>query len=256
MLAQQVLAQTIFDKFEDFIIERNLEIHYGPQWTWYKQSDIRYVDPKYGRDINFQSTKGQNNNEKDFVLWGEIGVPQHRWDVGINLSERYMMSIMATHFTYEVDVDRTYYRLGTWNGQAVSDSIFMRDDFDKLEHSNGINTYNIGIGRKFNLAFKNNEKHNLSMILKPNIGILYTASQGSIKNPDGIMEHYNQNNSVSGFNYGFTTEFKLHLFKHFNLGINYNYFQLWMANAKLHETAYIKQELRGFNYGFFVGYQF
>jgi len=252
----EISAQSIFDKFEDFLINRNFEIHYGPQNTWYKKSNIRYVDLNYQRDIEFQSIQGHGNDDLDFFLIGEFGVPQFRIDFGIDLSEKYTLSILATHLTYEVIVDRTYYRLGVWNGENVSDSIYFRDIVSKLEHSNGINIWNFGIGRKFKVKLGKQEKHFLFVNIKPNIGIILTASQGSIINPDNVIENYDQGNSFSGVNYAITNELKLTLFRHLDIGINFNYFEMFIHKAKLSNNAYTKHTLRGSNYGLFLGYKF
>ena len=257
LFSQASSAQSIFDKLESKLKESNFEINYGPQDTWYKRSYIRYVHPRYNRDVEFQSVYGHGNDDLDFIFEGEFGVPQYKIDFGIDLSENYSLMVMATHLTYEVDVDHTYYRIGEWNGNHVSDSLFLRDDVTRLEHSNGMNIWNVGVERKIRLGFKNSPNINLDLGLRPNIGLVFTASQGSIRNPNNIFEHYNQGNSLSGFNYSFNTDIQLVFKEHFLLSFNLNYFQMIIIQAKLsNDGAYLKHHLRGFNYGASLGYKF
>ena len=256
ILCPPVSAQSIFDKFEKILKDQNLEINYGPQETWYKRSYITYVHPKYDRDIEFQSVYGHGNDDLDFILKGEFGVPQYKVDIGIDLSENYSLLLMASHLTYEVDVEQKYYRIGEWNGFQVSDSIYLKDDITRLEHSNGMNIWNFGIERKFHIGFKDNEHLDLFYGLTPNVGLVFTASQGSIKNPSNIFEHYNQGNGLSGFNYSLQSDIQLLFKKHYQLRINLNYFQMIIMKAKLHKEAYLTHKLRGFNYGISLGYKF
>ena len=249
-------SQSIFDKIEQNLKERNFEINYGPQETWYKRSYLSYIHPKYNRDIEFQSVYGFGNDDLDFIFKGEFGVPQFRIDFGFDLSDNYSFVIMATHLTYEVDVEKTYYRIGEWNGHQVSDSIYLKNDITRLEHSNGMNIWNIGIERKFSIGFKENENLDLNIGISPNAGLVFTASQGSIINPEFKWEHYNQGNALSGVNYAINSDLQLLIKKHFQIRINFNYFQMIISKARLSEDAFIKHKLRGFNYGLSIGYKF
>jgi len=216
-------AQSPFDNLEQFLKEKNFEVTYGPQDTWYKRSHITYVHPEYNRNLEFQSVYGHGNDDLDFLLKGEFGVPQYKFEFGIDLSEKYSLYILASHLTYEVDVDKTYYRIGEWNGFSVSDSIYLRDDITKLEHSNGMNIWNIGVKRKIPIAFKKNENIDLNINITPNIGLVFTASQASIINPANNVEHYNRHNSVSGINYAVNSEIQFLIKDHFLFAINLNY---------------------------------
>lgn len=256
IVSAPITAQSTFDKFEQFLKEKNFEINYGPQETWYKRSYIQYIHPKYDRNIELQSVHGHGNDDLDFIFKGEFGVPQYRIDFGIQLSENYSLTVMASHLTYEVDVEQTYYRIGVWNGDAVSDSIFLKNNITRLEHSNGMNIWNIGLERKIQLGFKENQNLNLHLGFTPNVGLVFTASQGSILNPDLIWEHYNQGNALSGVNYALNTDIQLLIKEHFQIRINLNYFQMIISKARLNSDAYLKHKLRGCNYGASFGYRF
>lgn len=249
-------AQSPFDKLEHFLKEKNFEVTYGPQDTWYKKSFITYVHPEYKRNLEFQSVYGYGNDDLDFLLKGEFGVPQYKIEFGIDLSEKYSLFIIASHLTYEVDVNKTYYRIGEWNGFPVSDSIYLRDDITKLEHSNGMNIWNVGVKRKIPIGFKGKENIDLNYTVTPNVGLVFTASQASIKNPANNIEHYNRHNSISGLNYAINSEIQLVFKKHFQFAINLNYFQMIILKAKLTGDAYLKHQLRGLNYGASIGYRF
>jgi len=249
-------SQSIFDKVEKYLKDKKFEISYGPQDVWFKRSYVRYVHPEYGRDIEFQSVYGHGNDDLDFLFKGEFGVPMYTIDFGFDLSENYSLIVRASHLTYEVDVDQTYYRIGKWNGANVSDSIYLRNHISRLEHSNGMNIWNLGVRRNFNIGFKENENLDLSYAVTPNVGLVFTASQGSILNPEGIWEHYNQGNAISGYNYAVNNELEVTIKKHLLFKLNLNYFQMIINKALLTDGAYLKHKLRGLNYGLAFGYKF
>lgn len=249
--------QSIFDKIENSLSDKHFQINYGLQLAWYKISNIHFVQEQYDRDLEYQYVSATANNITTSFLKGELEkTPQFRVNFGIDLSENYSLLLSATHLSYNVDVDKSYYRRGIWNGQMVSDTLYFQDDFRKLEHSNGINIWNIGVQRKIRLEAKKWEAIYFEVGLKPHVGLVYTASQGEIKNPNDQYEHYDPGNSLAGFNYAFETTFTMVIKKHWLIKINSNYFEMFIKRAKLEDDAYIEQRLRGSNYGLSLGYKF
>ncbi len=251
-----IYSQSVFDKVEEFVVNRNLEVSYGIQFTWFKTSNIRFVQEKYNRDLIFQYVKSKKDNRLNYLFKGELGVPQFRINVGLDLSKKYSIHLAVSHLTYHVDVDQEYYRIGFWNNESVSNTIYFKDDFRKLEHSNGINLWNIGIQRHFILKLEKLKWLNFDIGIMPNFGIVAAASQGEIRNPSNEFERYDLGNSIAGLNYAGEITLKIFFFEHFKLSFNFNYFQMHILRAKLEDDAYVQQRLRGSNYGVNIGYKF
>jgi len=257
LLTAQVNAQSIFDKVENNLLEKHFQINYGVQLAWYKVSNIHFVQEQYNRNVEYQYVSANANGSTLSVLRGKVKkTPQFKVSFGIDLSQKYSLLISATHISYYVDVDKSYYRRGIWNGQMVSDSIYLQNDFRRLEHSNGINIWNIGVKRKIRMDIKKWNAVRFELGMMPNLGLVYTASQGEIKNPTGQYEHYDPGNSLAGFNYALEAALALIIKEHWQIQINLNYFEMFIKRAKLDENAYVKQRLRGSNYGLNIGYKF
>lgn len=79
-----------------------------------------------------------------------------------------------------------------------------------------MNIKNIGF-KKIVLAFKTNENIDLNFTLDPNVGLVFTASQVSIRNPKNKWGHYNQGISISGVNYALNSVLQLLIRKKYYL---------------------------------------
>jgi len=153
-------------------------------------------------------------------------------------------------------VDREYYRIGLWDNEAVSNREILSNHFKKLEHSNGINNINFGVRRRFNIQKLESTNFKVELGFTPSIGIIYTATQGKVINPDGSLEVYNPGNKLGGYNHGLETDLRFYIKKHWLIGLNFNYFHLRIRKAKLEKGAYINQNIIGSNYGISFGYKF
>lgn len=250
-------AQSAFDKLESWLTKKHLQISYGPQSAWYKKSHITFVQEEYDRKVIFDQVKAVDDESFDFLLNGkDIGVEQFKVNIGIDLSRNYSFLITATHLTYLVQVDQTYYRNGFWDGKKVSDYVSLREYFEKLEHSNGINIWDIGIRRSFWLTSDEEKKFQLAIAILPKIGAIMTATQANVRNPNGIFERYDPGNSLAGFDYSLDFSLRLLFFQHLEISGNFNYFQFLINGAKLSTTSYVNQKLRGYHYGINLGWRF
>lgn len=256
-LSNEGISQSVFDKFEKWLGQKHFQITYGPQIAWYKNSHLTFVQEEYDRNIIFQDVKAKDDPSLDFLLKkGEFGVEQFRVAFGIELSKNYSVQIVATHLTYLVQVENDYYRNGLWNGQKESNTFYFRDDFAKLEHSNGINIWNIGVQRNIWLTRSDSSNFRVSIGIMPKIGAILTATQAEVRNPTGIFEHFDPGNNLAGFDYSLDFSLRFLFFQHFQLTGNLNYFQFLIDKAKLSNSSYVSQKLRGYNWGINMGWRF
>jgi len=250
---QSIYTQSIFDRFEQYLKARHFQVSYGPQLSFFKKSHIRFVQPKYQRDLTIHLARNLDDPRIRAFFRGEFGVNQFQVNLGMDLSKNYSVHLAIHHITYKVDVNRNYYALGTWDGIHIADSINMRQTFESLEHSNGINLWNIGLKRNIKLPFLSNASIESSLGFMPGIGIVLTATQGKIINPNGQFERFDPGNSLAGFNYSLETSFTVLFKKHYFIFANLHYFQLAIFKAKLDKHSYVNQQLRGSNYGIGLG---
>lgn len=249
-------AQSVFDKFENFLVSKKLQLSYGVQSSWYKESQIHFVQEKYNRDVRIHDLKADDRGFFSFLLKGELGVTQYKISTEVELSPKYSLALFLNHMGYHVDVDRDYYTLGLWNNEAVSIREKLSNNFLELEHSNGINIWNIGVLRRIKFSKDDSKKLNFEFGFMPNIGLVSTATQAVLYNPDGEIERYNPGNKLAGYNYGLEIVLRTYIRKHYFIGLNFNYFQMQIKKAKLDVDAFVEQELRGSTYGINIGYKF
>jgi len=248
-------AQTLFDKIEFWAADHRFELSHGAQFAQYVNSNIHFVQEKYDRDVIFHDAVAEDKLEFDNFLSGEIGASQFKLAFGIELSQRYQAEFSVTHLTYIVDVERDYYQLGYWDGQAVNGLIRMDQSIRKLEHSNGVNQWYIGIKRKFSLLGKADSKLRLQASVGPNLGLLISATQAFILNPDGEVEEFEPLNNISGHGGGLEAVLVLSLNDRWLLRGNYQYFGMMLRQARIESGSYVSHRIRGDNYGIALGFR-
>ncbi|MEL6256144.1 MAG: hypothetical protein AAFR87_29335 [Bacteroidota bacterium] len=249
-------AQSIFDKAEAWLKENHLQITYAHQLAWFKESHITFVQPEYGRDIIFENVKARDNPQSFSIARGEIGTSQFRVNIGLELSRKYSVFFSGTHLNYIVLTDNEYYRNGIWNGERVSGRVRLEDYFAKLEHSNGLNTYNLGLKRNFWISTDSTRNLQWALSVMPQVGAVFTGTQAGVYNSQRVYEHYDPGNIIAGYNYALDFASSWIFLNHLELAVNLNYFQMLIRRAKLSEDSYVRQKLRGFQYGLGLGYRF
>ena len=255
-LILNVKAQSFFDKAEKYLIENNLQVSYGIQSAWYKYSNIRYINEEHNSDIYYQSVLADDDPQLDFIKKGQAGVVQFRIKVGIKLSDKYSVNFLGTHLTYKIKVEEEYYAIGTFNGIFNSGDLLFSNHFQKLEHSNGINIWSLGITRSFNFTIPKLNNVSFELGLTPNIGLVGTASQAVLINPNRVEERYDPENSLAGYSIAGDFSFVSIIRNHYLVTLNFNYFQLQIEKAKLTDSAFLRHRIRGYNWGLNLGYRF
>lgn len=249
-------AQSVFDKFENFLVSKRLQLSYGVQSSWYKESQIHFIQKKYNRNLRIYDVLANDRGFLSFLLKGEVGVTQYKLSAEIDVSPKYSVAFFLNHMGYHVDVERNYYKLGTWDNESISNRERLSNDFIELEHSNGINIWNFGVLRRIKFTKDDSKAINFEVGFMPNIGLVSTATQAVVFNPSGEIERYNPGNKLAGYNYGVELVLRIYLKKHYFVGLNFNYFQMQIKHARLDADAHVEQELRGSTYGINIGYKF
>ena len=246
-------AQSIFDKAEHWLKEHHATISYGPQYSWYKYSHIRIVQPELKRDAELMYVHGRQTDNSAALKRGEITTAQSKISLTIELSKNYAIQLYTTHLNYEVINTNDYHLRGVWDGNTIAETITTRNYINQLEHTNGLNFWSVGVKRNISLL----EKDNLGIHvgLMPNIGSVFTATQAQIYTPAGDLAYYDPGNKISGFMIGGEVSLNTVLYKHWVLAGNYIFFQTYIKKAQLDHESYIAQRLRGSHYGVSLGYR-
>lgn len=250
-----VNSQSVFDKIESFLVSRNFQLSYGVQSAWYKESTIHFIQERYNRDLLIHDVRAVDKIDFNSLSNAQLTVSQFKVNIEFDLSERYSFFIFTSHIGYHADVQRNYYKIGLWDNERVSNSDNLSEHFEDLEHSNGINPLNIGIRRRISLLNKKTSKHQLEFGISSNVGIIYTATQAKIKNPDNEIEVYNLGNKLAGYNYGIESDLRLYIKGRWMVGLNFNYFHMRVRKAKLENNAHVSHNIIGSNFGINIGFR-
>jgi hypothetical protein len=246
-------AQSIFDKAENWLIDHNAALSYGPQYSWYKYSMIRIVQPEFDRDAELMYVEGRQTDNTAAIRRGKISTAQAKVAVNIELSEKYAMQLFNSHLNYEIITENDYHLRGTWDGEPIARTITTSEYINMLEHTNGLNFWGIGIKR--NIHFINTEKVNFALGLMPNAAGVFTATQAQIYTPTGDLAYYDPGNKLAGLMIAGESSLTAIFNKHWVVGVNFNFFQSYIKKAHLDHQGYVSQRIRGSNYGLSIGYR-
>ena len=90
----QVNAQSIFDKAENWLIDYHTTLSYGPQYSWYKYSMIRIVQPQFDRDAELMYVYGQQTDNSATIRRGKISTAQSKIAVNMELSGKVCFTVL------------------------------------------------------------------------------------------------------------------------------------------------------------------
>lgn len=245
-------AQSIFDKAENWLVSHHATLSYGPQFSWYKYSHMQVVQPAHDRNLNILYVEGQQTDNFEALKRGELSTAQSKLSFSAELSEKYSLQLFTAHLNYDAILDKKYKARGTWNGTSITSEILLSDYFNLLQHSNGLNFWNLGVQRKWDIIDK--DKVDWSFAMMPNAGAVLTATQAEILN-NGNIEYYDPLNKLSGFCLGGELSTKATFYHHWQLGLNFNMFQSYLLKARLDDEAYLSQRIRGSHYGALIAYR-
>jgi len=250
LLCLNLKSQSIFDKVEQKLIN-NLSISVGAQFTWYKNSNIHFVQTDYERNFIIHDAKATGRGRFNEFFKGKFGCSQYRIDLSYRLSQKYLLQLEVTHLDYLVDLGRTYYQLGEWDGERINEISDLTKKFTLLEHSNGINIWKFGLLRQF--AFSKSNKISLKSGFQ--FGIVMSATQANIYSPYNDLEMYDPGNKFAGFNYSFHSELIFRMNKRIDIYFNFTYFQMNLNKALINEDSYVSQSIGGSNSGINIRYR-
>jgi len=249
----QVSAQSIFDKAEKWLIDHHTTLSYGPQYSWYKYSMIRIVQPEFDRDAELMYVYGRQTDNSATIRRGKISTAQSKIAVNIELSDKYAVQLFNCHLNYEIITENDYHLRGVWNGEPIAKTIPTQEYIKMLEHTNGLNFWGVGVKRDF--AILNREKFDLDFGVMPNTAAVFTATQAQIYTPTGELAYYDPGNTLAGMMIAGETSLTATLGEHWQLIGNFNFFQSYIRKAHLDHQGYASQRLRGSHYGLSLGYR-
>ncbi len=249
----QVNAQSIFDKAENWLIDYHTTLSYGPQYSWYKYSMVRIVQPQFDRDAELMYVYGQQTDNSATIRRGKISTAQSKIAVNMELSEKYALQFFNCHLNYEIITDNDYHLRGVWNGESIAKTISTQEYIRMLQHTNGLNFWGVGVKRDF--AIVKREKLDLDLGIMPNMAAVFTATQAQIYTPTGELAYYDPGNTLAGMMIAGETSLTATLGHHWQLIGNFNFFQSYIKKAHLDHQGYVSQRLRGSHYGLSLGYR-
>ena len=232
-----VNAQSIFDNAESWLKKHHTTIAYGPQYSWYKYSNIRIVQPYVQRDAELMYVQGRQTDNTEALKRGELSTAQSKISVNMELSTKYDIQVYTTHLNYEIINSKDYHLRGVWNGEQIAETIPTSQYFNQLEHTNGLNFWGIGVKRKINLIKRDNLTMDIGLM--PNIGGVFTATQAQIYNPNGDLAYYDPGNGFSGVVLAGESSLNTVFKSHWVVSGNFNFFQTYIKEAKLDHHAFV-----------------
>lgn len=235
---------------------------WGYNRDWFAKSTIHF---RNDGDPNLHNEKGvydftlynvtaadrpQFNRIKDIK---NITVPQFNFRIGYYFNDKHDQGI-------ELNYDHAKYVVNDWQTAQIKGSAFG-ESFDKdtvlnpnsfhFEHTDGANFWLLNYMKRFKICEGKNLKHNVGLIIKPGIGIVYPRTDVTL-----FGNRVNNSWHISGFCAGIEAGLRAELWKHLTIeftgkGVYADYFAI-IVQGKGNGQA--KQKMLAFEAILNIGY--
>jgi hypothetical protein len=151
------------------LANKNIKGKFYVYWGWNRENFSRSDISLQGIDYNFKLSDVQANDRQTkfsfdaYLNPSKATIPQYNFRVGYFFHEKYNVSIGIDHMKYVVSQNQTVKIDGNildasnpYFGKYENKDIILKEDFLKLEHTDGLNFVNMDVRRFDNLLdFKN-----------------------------------------------------------------------------------------------------
>jgi hypothetical protein len=201
----------------------NLYGSIGFHRVFFTKSDIRFRDTKaMNYDFTLNSVKAKDDNH--FNLGKGFSAPQYSFRIGYFFNNKKGLGIEFNydHVKYIAVPGQTVHVKGQIFNQKIDRDTVLSKNFIEYEHTDGANYYLVNFVKRKSLLHSKNEKHWLSLTLKPGAGILLPRSDTRV-----FGMHRNDKYHLAGYVIGMEG------------GLRYDFHRFFYAEASI-KTAYAK----------------
>ena len=159
----------------------NFSIYWGWNFGWFTDSDISFEGEDYNFTLNdVKATDRPTEFTLDAYLNPtKITIPQYNLRIGYFFKDNWMISIGDDHMKYVVQQNQSVNISGEIsNSNTINEQIELKEDFLKLEHTDGLNYINAEV-RHFHNFYKY-KKHTLSLISGLGVGALIPKTDATL----------------------------------------------------------------------------
>ncbi len=220
--------------------------------VFFTKSDIHFQDSKTN-DYNFTLHKVKGEDDNDFHVGKGSEPPQYSVRLGYYFNNKKGTGIEFSfdHVKYIAVNDQKLHITGQIYGVKLDKDTVLSKSFVEYEHTDGANYYMISYLKRKALMHSKNEKHWLSLVLKPGAGILNPRSDtrifGRRRN-----DHYHIAGYVVGIDGGLRYDFLKHFFAETSVKTAYAHF----SDVLLFGDGRAKQHWFSLQTILIVGFQF
>ena len=179
--------------------------------VFFTNSDIHFRDVKTSNyDFTLYNVKAKDDN--DFSVGKGFDAPQYSFRLGYYFKKKPGIGVEFSfdHVKYIAIQNQKLHVSGQINGVKLDKDTIMTNDFVEYEHTDGANYYMANFIKRKTLLKSQNEKHWLSLELKPGIGIVLPRTDSRI-----MGKHRDDTYHLSGYVLGIDAGLRYDLFKHF-----------------------------------------
>ena len=218
--------------------------YWGWNWASYSDSNIRFKGENY--DFSLQDVKARDTPSaftfKKYFGITNLTKPQTNARIGYFFKENYTISLGVDHMKYVVNNDQFVAIDGTINiGNTAYDGVYngeqiqLKEDFLRLEHTDGLNYVNIQLYRFDDVSSwfgLDSESFQINITEGFGAGILYPKTDTSLLGLDRHDDYH-----ISG--YGLSAGFGLNLtfLKHFFIQADLKGGYINMPDVKISTNA-------------------
>jgi hypothetical protein len=218
--------------------------YWGWNWASYSDSNIRFKGENY--DFSLQDVKARDTPSaftfKKYFGITNLTKPQTNARIGYFFKENYTISLGVDHMKYVVNNDQFVAIDGTINiGNTTYDGVYngeqiqLKEDFLRLEHTDGLNYVNIQLYRFDDVSSwfgLDSESFQINITEGFGAGILYPKTDTSLLGLDRHDDYH-----ISG--YGLSAGFGLNLtfLKHFFIQADLKGGYINMPDVKISTNA-------------------
>lgn len=134
----------------------NMYIYWGWNREWYANSALHLKGDGYDFVLKNVSARDRQSpfNAKLYLNPSSATIPQYNFRVGYFINDKFNISLGVDHMKYIVIQNQTVNIVGNinnsktdYNGQYKGESIVLKEELLKLEHTDGLNFINIDLRR-------------------------------------------------------------------------------------------------------------
>lgn len=184
---------------------------YGAHRIFYTRSTIHFKDNETA-NYDFSLINAKGVDDKNLWYSKDHTAPQFSIRVGyyFNNSSDLGIELNYDHAKYILQQGQKVRVQGTINGVRYNQDTILSPNFVKYEHTDGANFYMVNLLKRMNFLQSKNEKHWLSLVVKPGIGFVLPRTNSRV-----VGLHRDDSYHVAGYIAGMESGLRYDFLKNF-----------------------------------------